>query len=318
MPFESTLKLLSDLIRQQRETEVLTQTPQFQAAVDQLFANRIEFARNQLLYDRLSQAKNADEVWEAIKTVKPEQYVQYRKQKAVESQILDLLRQYPEQKRDYGLINFLASTVGYGDVGPIEQRPIPQERFAQELQLRRYESGGRYYEGRPDLSLRRQREALFSEFLDRGILYKGKPAAEQQKEQLQKQYLETGIIPKEFDIMPKPTKEAAPQRPTRDQMVKAYEQAITLIKKEKGKLGTAKESIFLGMGIDVEDTFKNLLALSDEEINKLKISNRLKNFIKLFKMYGLPEDYLEEGQIEPSAYLQKFAAPDNDPLRILE
>jgi len=124
MAFESTRNLLSSLIQQQRETELMQQTPQFQAAVDQLFANRVQFAQNQVVMDKLGRAQNNDEVWEALKTVKPEDYVKRKREQLVGGQILDLLKKSPEQERDYGLINYLASSIGYDDVGPIERRPM--------------------------------------------------------------------------------------------------------------------------------------------------------------------------------------------------
>jgi len=318
MAFESTRNLLSSLVQQQRETELMQQTPQFQAAVDQLFANRIQFAQNQVIIDKLGRAQDTDEIWEALKTVKPEEYVKRKREERVGNQILDMLKKTPEQERDYGMINYLASSIGYGDVGPIEQRPLPEKRIEQELRLRETSYGDRLYGGRPDLSLRRQREAIFMDYLDRGIIHKGQPATEQQKEQLQNTYLKTGVIPKEFDIEAKPLKPQAIQRPTESQMLRAYDQAIKLIGIEKDKLGKAKDSVFLGLGLDEGETFKNMLAMTDEELGKLKLSKRLKDFVKLFRIYGLPEDYTQEGSIEPSDYITpQIQVNPNDPLGIL-
>jgi len=210
MAFESTRNLLSSLIQQQRETELMQQTPQFQAAVDQLFANRIQFAQNQVVMDKLGRAQNNDEIWEALKTVKPEDYVKRKREQLVGGQILDLLKKSPEQERDYALLNYLSNSIGYGDVGPIEQRPVSKGRFEQELKLRETNYGDRLYGDRPDLSLRRQREAKFLELWDRGILFEGEPATEEQKSKLQEQYLRHGELPMGYDVIPEETNKLAP------------------------------------------------------------------------------------------------------------
>ena len=321
MAFESTRNLLSSLIQQQRETELMQQTPQFQAAVDQLFANRVQFAQNQVVMDKLGRAQSNDEVWEALKTVKPEDYVKRKREQLVGGQIFDLLKKSPEQERDYGLINYLASSIGYGDVGPIERRPMPEEAFDQQLKLYRSKKGIDKYYGDREVPpyLRMQREREFMDYLDRGILYKGQPVTEEQKDQLQRTYLKDGFIPKEFDIEAKPLKPQTVQRPTKDQMSKAYEQAIELVDIERSKLGKAREGhTLLNIGLDKEDTFKNMLAMTDDELDKLKVNKRLKDFVKLFRTYGLPESYIQEGAIEPSDYTMPPAQVNpNDPLGIL-
>jgi hypothetical protein len=57
MAYELTKNLLGSLIKQQRDAEMMQQTPEFQSQVDKLFANRIEFARNQLVYERMANAR---------------------------------------------------------------------------------------------------------------------------------------------------------------------------------------------------------------------------------------------------------------------
>jgi len=212
MAFESTRNLLSSLIQQQRETELMQQTPQFQAAVDQLFANRIQFAQNQVIMDKLGRAQTNDEIWEALKTIKPEDYVKRKREQLVGGQILDLLTKSPEQERDYGLINYLASSIGYGDVGPVERRPMSEEVFEQQLKLRESAYGDRLYGGRPDLSLRRQREAKFLDWLEQGILYQGEPADQKQIDELERHYLKTGDTPPGYSFVSTEPKQLTPTR----------------------------------------------------------------------------------------------------------
>lgn len=316
MAYELTKNLLGNLIKQQRDAETMQQTPEFQTQVDKMFANRIEFARNQLVYERIANARDSNELLEAIKTVSPDLYMKKKKEEFVGAQIMDELSTKSEQQRDYGLINYLASTLGYGDVGPIEKRPMPKSVEQQAIRIK--EAGDRYYTGASTDKLREQREYLFAkQFLDRGIMYNGKPATNEQISKFQEEYLKTGSAPEGFTIAAEPVKPQKVQRPTKDQMSQAYDQAIELIDIERDNIGKSKEAKFLWMGTDKEGTFKNLLALDESELDKLKISKRLKDFIKLFKTYGLPEGYIQEGSVDPSEHLNQPVQFDpNDPLEI--
>lgn len=315
MAYELTKNLLGSLIKQQRDAEMMQQTPEFQSQVDKMFANRIKFARNQLVYEKIANAKDSNELLEAIKTVSPELYMKKKKETFVSDQIMKELTTKSEQQRDYGLINYLASSIGYGDVGPIDQRPVPKERFDQEIRLRESSQGDRMYGGRPDLSLRRQREAIFMDYLDRGILYNGQPATGEQKESLQKSYLETGTIPKEYDIEAKPLKPQTVQRPTKDIMKSSEELAFKLIEKEWDKLKSVRVGdAWLGLqGNSPEETFNNLKALTDEELDKLfkkngkfVISEELYDKVRLGKKYGSAKDYIEvPGNTDVSQYLNQ-------------
>jgi len=210
MAFESTRNLLSSLIQQQRETELMQQTPQFQAAVDQLFANRVQFAQNQVVMDKLGRAQNNDEVWEALKTVKPEDYVKRKREQLVGGQILDLLKKSPEQERDYGLINYLASSIGYDDVGPIERRPMSEESFDQQLRLRKSAYGDRNLPA--STRLRAQRESKFLDWLKQGILFGGEPATQDKIDELENTYIRTGDTPEGYSFVPTEPKQLTPTR----------------------------------------------------------------------------------------------------------
>jgi len=279
--------------------------------------------------DKLGRAQNNDEVWEALKTVKPEDYVKRKREQLVGGQILDLLKKSPEQERDYSLINYLASSIGYDDVGPIEQRPMPKEAFDQQLKLYRSKKGIDKYYGDREVPpyLRMQREREFMDYLDRGILYKGQPVTEEQRDQLQKIYLKDGFIPKEFDIEAKPLKPQKIQRPTQDIMNRSEKMAFTLIEKEWGKLagsGTRKGAAwgFLSPN-DYEQTFENLKTLPDEELDaifinkktgKFKVSEELYRAIKLGQKYGRAADYAEEPGMDANQYLTPHVQIDpNNP-----
>lgn len=312
MAFELSKELLGQLVIQQRQQQFQMQTPQWQAAMDQLFANRIEFAQNQLLKERIAAAENPAQLLEAIKTVAPEYYMKRMREQNVQSQIFGLMSTVPEEERDYGMINFLASTVGWGDVGPIAQRPMTEERLRQEIKLRTTAPYDRYgiYLGRPSTAMRQQREREYKDMLESGILYQGQPATEEQRGILQRQYLEQGTIPEQFSVKPKEVRPIVPQRPTKAIMDEADKQAKLLIGKEEEKLQKAgvKSKSFLWWGLDEDDTLDNLKALPPEELEKLDISPELKDLIKLFQKYGRAKDYVQYG----TEYIGEYIKPDQE------
>jgi len=323
MAYELTKNLLGSLIKQQRDAEMMQQTPEFQSQVDNMFANRIEFARNQLVYERMANARTREELLEASKTVNPELFMKAKKEEFVNSEIRKLLEK-PEQKRDYGLINYLASSVGYGDVGPIDQRPLPKSVEEQSIRIKEAGQYDRYYTGVPSDKLREQREYLFAkQFLDRGILYNGRPANAEQIKQFQKEYLNTGTAPEGFTVAAEPTKPQKEQRPTEAMYNRWWDQALELIDVEWDKLSESKDrGGFLWYAKDKTQTFKNLITLynkDEKEFDTLvkdnKISGKLGDFVKLFSKYGMPSSYNEEGA-EPSEYIIQQNQYDPNPEKL--
>jgi hypothetical protein len=151
------------------------------------------------------------------------------------------------------------------------------------------------------------------------------PATPGQKESLQKSYLETGTIPKEYDIEAKSLKPQTVQRPTQDIMVNSEKLAFKLIEKEWDKLKSVRvgDAWFGLQGNSPEETFKNLKTLTDEELDKLfkkdgkfVISKELYDKVKLGKKYGSAKDYIEApGGEDVSQYLNQPTQFDpNNPL----
>lgn len=132
-------------------------------------------------------------------------------------------------------------------------------------------------------------------------------------------YLRAGVTPesyqkfvegggKDFSVLEMKEKEPKVVRPTKDQITRTHEIAMEEVGKfakelhkaglQQRDIGKIGGKIFTFTEDEKKQTIMNLMTASNEDLEKLKISNELRSAVKILKQYGLPESFIEDTDVE--------------------